>query len=313
MSQYIARRLLLSVPVILGVALSVFLVLQLTPGDPALLFAGQGATPEQVEAVRRQLGLDRPVWEQGYQYVANLLKGDLGRSLRTRQPVSQEIARAFPRTLELVVVATIFSTALAIPLGTLAAVKRGSLFDKFSMVGALLGVSLPTFALGLLLMWAFAYKWHLFPVQGDGGPIWTAEGLRHVVLPAITLGLANLAALARMTRSCMLEVLGQDYIRTARAKGLSGRRVVFTHALRNAILPVLTLVGVQFGYGLAGAVITETIFARTGMGRLMINGISNRDYPLVQGVFLVVALNFVLVNLLTDIIYAWADPRVRYE
>lgn len=313
MRVYLFRRLLLSIPVVFGVVVSVFLVLHLTPGNPALLIAGQDATPEQVAAVTAELGLDRPLWEQGLIYFGKLLSGDLGRSLRTRQPVAAEIMRTLPRTIELVVVSSIFSIGLAIPLGTISAVKRRSVLDKTSMVFALAGISLPTFAIGMVLTWLFAYKLDWFPVQGDGGPIWTKSGFHHVILPAITLGLANLASLARITRSAMLDVLSHDYIRTARAKGLSVWRVNAKHALRNAILPVITLIGVQVGYGLGGAVITETIFARSGIGRLLINGISTRDFPLVQGVLLVVAINFVIINLLADLAYAWVDPRITYS
>lgn len=312
MRIYILRRVLLTVPTVLGTSILVFLILHLAPGDPALIVAGPTAPPEVVANIRTQLGLDQPVLIQYWWYLSNALKGDLGRSILTRRPVSEEVARAFLNTFELVIAARIWSLLVAIPIGVAAAVKRQSIFDKLSMVTALLGLSLPIFWIGLMAIWLFAFQLGWFPVSGRGGPLWTIDGLHHLVLPALTLGGIQIPALARLTRSSVLEALSQDYVRTARAKGLAERLVVAKHALKNALLPVVTIIGLQFASLLGGAVVTETIFSWPGLGRLAVTAILTRDFPMVQGTILVAAVTFVTINLLVDLVYAALDPRIKY-
>ncbi len=312
MFVYVVRRLLLAVPTVLGTSVLVFLILHLAPGDPAEIVAGPSAPPEVVQNIRDQLGLGEPVLVQYWRYVSNTLRGDLGRSILSRRSVSEEIGGAFVNTIELVLAARVWSLLLAIPIGVLAALKRQSIFDKLSMVTALLGLSLPIFWIGLMAIWLFAFQLGWFPVSGRGGPLWTLDGLRHVALPALTLGGIQVPALARLTRSSVLETLGHDYVRTARAKGLAERAVVGKHALKNALLPVVTVVGLQFAGLLGGAVVTETIFSWPGLGRLAVTAILTRDFPLVQGAILVTALTFVSVNLLVDMAYAVLDPRIKY-
>lgn len=310
--MYVLRRVLWTVPTVLGTSVLVFLILHLAPGDPAMIVAGPTAPPDVVENIRTQLGLDQPVLVQYWRYISNALRGDLGRSILTRRPVSEEVATAFLNTFELVIAARIWSLLVAIPIGVVAAVKRQSIFDKLSMVTALLGLSLPIFWIGLMAIWLFAFRLGWFPVSGRGGPMWSADGLRHLVLPALTLGGIQIPALARLTRSSVLEALGQDYVRTARAKGLAERLVVAKHALKNALLPVVTIVGLQFAALLGGAVVTETIFSWPGLGRLAVTAILTRDFPVVQGTILVAAVTFVTINLLVDLVYALLDPRIKY-
>lgn len=312
MRVYVLRRVLLTVPTVLGTSVLVFMILHLAPGDPAMIVAGPTAPPDVVENIRTQLGLDQPVLVQYWRYISNALRGDLGRSILTRRPVSEEVATAFLNTFELVIAARIWSLLVAIPIGVVAAVKRQSIFDKLSMVTALLGLSLPIFWIGLMAIWLFAFQLGWFPISGRGGPVWSAEGLRHLVLPALTLGGIQIPALARLTRSSVLEALGQDYVRTARAKGLAERLVVAKHALKNALLPVVTIVGLQFATLLGGAVVTETIFSWPGLGRLAVTAILTRDFPVVQGTILVAAVTFVTINLLVDLVYAVLDPRIKY-
>lgn len=312
MRVYVLRRVLLTVPTVLGTSILVFLILHLAPGDPAMIVAGPTAPPDVVANIRSQLGLDQPVLVQYWRYISNALRGDLGRSILTRRPVSEEVATAFLSTFELVIAARIWSLLVAIPMGVVAAVKRQSIFDKLSMVTALLGLSLPIFWIGLMAIWLFAFQLGWFPVSGRGGPVWSADGLRHLVLPALTLGGIQIPALARLTRSSVLEALGQDYVRTARAKGLAERLVVAKHALKNALLPVVTVVGLQFAALLGGAVVTETIFSWPGLGRLAVTAILTRDFPVVQGTILVAALTFITINLLVDLVYALLDPRIKY-
>lgn len=299
-------------PTILGASLLVFLILHLVPGDPATIIAGPTAPADVVENIRTQLGLDRPVLVQYGRYLAHALQGDLGRSLLTRREVSEEVAGAFLNTFELVIAARVWSLLIGIPVGVVAAVKRRSLFDKLSMVTALLGLSLPIFWIGLMAIWLFAVQLGWFPISGRGGPLWSLAGLHHLVLPALTLGGVQVPALARLTRSSILEALGQDYVRTARAKGLAERLVIAKHALRNALLPVVTVIGLQFASLLGGAVVTETIFSWPGLGRLAVTAILTRDFPLVQGTILVSAVTFVTINLLVDCLYAVLDPRIKY-
>ncbi|MBI4408671.1 MAG: ABC transporter permease [Gemmatimonadetes bacterium] len=312
MPVYVARRVLLTIPTVLGTSILVFLILHLAPGDPATIVAGPTAPPDVVANIRTQLGLDQPVLVQYWRYLSHALQGDLGRSMLTQRAVSEEVAVAFLNTFELVIAARIWSLLVAIPIGVVAAVKRRSIFDKLSMVAALLGLSLPIFWIGLMAIWLFAFTLGWLPVSGRGGPLWTLDGLRHLVLPALTLGGIQVPALARLTRSSVLEALSQDYVRTARAKGLAERLVVAKHALGNALLPVVTIIGLQFAGLLGGAVVTETIFSWPGLGRLAVTAILTRDFPLVQGTILVAAVTFVTINLLVDLLYAVLDPRIKY-
>ncbi|MDV2503650.1 MAG: ABC transporter permease [bacterium] len=306
MRRYILRRIGLLVPVVIGVVTVVFLIVHFIPGDPVEIMLGEQAQAVDKEALRRQMGLDKPLHVQYVDFLARLARGDLGRSLHTKRPVLESIVRRLPATLELALAAMVVALVLAIPLGLLSAYKKDTVVDQGSMLFALLGISMPNFWLGPLLIIVFSLKLGWFPVSGRGG-------LAHVVLPAITLGTAMAAILARMIRASMLDVIQSDYITTARAKGVRESRVVLKHAFRNALIPVVTIVGLQIGGLLAGSIITETIFAWPGIGRLVIQAINARDYPLVQGCVLVIALGYVLVNFLTDLLYGFIDPRIRYE
>src|ERR1700730_7165014 len=312
MTPYILRRLLLLPVILIGVSVLVFLVLHLVPGNPAQVIAGPDAPPETVAAIEHELGLDRPLPEQYALYVGRVLQGDLGRSLRSRRPVLSDVMDALPNTLQLALVAALVTPLLAIPLGVIAASRRGTAVDTGLMVVSMLGITLPVFALALGFMWIFGYQLRLFPISGYGGPIWTTDGLRSVALPALTLAIGAVAQLARLTRSAMLDVLNQDYVRTARAKGLRDGVVLLRHALTNAMLPVVTVIGLQVALLLSGAVVTETVFAWPGVGRLAVFAIQGRDFPLVQGTVLVIAVMFVLVNLAVDVLYAYVDPRIHY-
>jgi ABC-type dipeptide/oligopeptide/nickel transport system permease component len=312
LTQYIVRRLLLLPVILFGVSILVFLVLHLVPGNPAQVIAGPDAPPQTVAAIERELGLDRPLPEQYALYVGRVLQGDLGRSLRSHRPVLSDVMDALPNTLQLALVAAIITPLIALPLGVLSAARRGSIVDSGLMLVSMLGITLPVFALALGFMWIFGYQLRIFPISGYGGPVWTPEGLRSVTLPALTLAIGAVAQLARLTRSAMLEVLNQDYVRTARAKGLRDGAVLLRHGLANAMLPVVTVLGLQLAILLSGAVVTETVFAWPGVGRLAVFAIQSRDFPLVQGTVLVVAVMFVLVNLAVDVVYAYVDPRIHY-
>ena len=290
----------------LGVVTVVFLIVHLIPGDPVEIMLGEQALAVDREALRHEMGLDKPIHLQYVAFLKGLVRGDLGQSLHTKQPVLTSIARRLPATIELAAAAMAVALLLAIPLGLLAAYKKDSLVDQGSMVFALLGISMPNFWLGPLLIIVFSLKLGWFPVSGRGS-------LAHIVLPAITLGTAMAAILTRMTRASMLDVIQSDYITTARAKGVRESLVVLKHAFRNALIPVVTIVGLQIGSLLAGSIITETIFAWPGIGRLTIQAINARDYPLVQGCVLIIALGYVLVNFATDLLYGLIDPRIRYE
>jgi len=303
---YLARRLLAVVPVLFGVTLAVFSMLFLVPGDPVkIMLAEFVTTPEQVARMREQLHLDEPILEQYGRFVGNALRGDLGTSIRSRRAVATEIGENVGSTAQLALASMAVAVAIGVPLGLTAALFRSSWFDAGSMIVALLGVSMPSFWLGLLLIFAFSLHLGWFPATG-GGDLW------HLVLPSVTLGMIASAIIARLTRSSMLEVLGQDYVRTARAKGLAWWGVVVRHALKNALIPVITIFGLQFGNLLAGAVIVETVFSRPGLGRLIVGGILAKDFPLVQGTVLFVATAYVLINVLVDLAYAYADPRIRF-
>lgn len=306
MGRFLARRLLLTIPVLLGVATLVFSLIHLIPGDPAQAMLGEAAPQADVVELRHRLGLDRPLIEQYGMFLKGLVKGDLGTSLRTGQPVTDQIIERMPATFELAAAAMIVAIAFAMPLGIVAAVRRGTVADHAAMTISLAGVSVPNFWLGPMLAIIFAVELGWLPVSGRG--TWA-----HLVLPAISLGAALAAILARMTRATMLEELREQYVQAARARGVSKSRAVIRHAFRNSLIPVVTLLGLQFGAVLTGAVITETIFAWPGIGRLLIQSIGFRDYPLVQGCILLIALTYVGVNLATDMVYGVLDPRIRYE
>ena len=307
MSKYILRRVLIAFPLILAVTTVVFFMLRIAvPGDPAKLMAGDRATPELIEQIRKNLGLDRPIAEQYLIFLRNFVHGDLGRSVKFREPVLGVIARAFPFTAAITFLSVAVGTALGLLIGIITAVYQRTWIDSLGIVTAVFFYSIPTFWLGLMLILIFAVGLRVLPVQGAG--TW-----RHFVLPVATLAVGQSALIARLTRSSMIEVLSTDYVRTARAKGLAQRRVLIGHALKNTLIPVITVVGLSVGGLLGGAVITESIFGLPGVGRLAIDSISNRDYPMIQGTVILVAASFVFVNLIVDIIYAFVDPRIRYE
>jgi peptide/nickel transport system permease protein/oligopeptide transport system permease protein len=305
MLTYLARRILVTIPTLAGVATVIFVMVRLLPGDPARVIAGLLASEEDVARIRHQLGLDQPIWIQYVDFVGRLLHGDLGVSAHTNAPVLEEIGSRLPYTIELAVLATLVATILGIAAGVIAAMRRNSWVDLGISAASVFGISMPVFWLGLMLIIVFSIQLHLLPAAG-------AEDPRGVILPALTLSLFSVALIARQTRSAMLEVLGLDYVRTARAKGLSWRTVVLKHALRNALLPVITVIGLQFGALLGQAVVTETVFSWPGVGRLLIDSIFFRDYPMVQGIVLMFSVIFIVLNLITDLLYAYVDPRIRY-
>jgi len=306
MFRYLMRRLLLTVPVLLGVATLVFALIHFIPGDPAQAMLGDSATPEDVAQLRQRLGLDRPLLVQYGSFLKGVSHGDLGVSLRNDQPVTGQILERMPATAELALAAMAVAVLVALPLGIVAAVWRGTPVDFSAMTLSLVGISIPNFWLGPLLAIVFAVQLEWLPVGGSGS-------LGHLVLPAVTLGAALAAILARMTRASLLEELREPYVLAARAKGVSRSRAVVHHALRNSLIPIVTVLGLQFGVVLTGAVITETIFAWPGIGRLLIQSITFRDYPLVQGCVLLIAITYVAMNLLTDLVYGLLDPRIRLE
>ena len=336
MGRYILRRLLNLIPVLLGITLLVFAFLHLIPGDPAVVLLGDRASPDQVEALRERMGLNEPLPLQYLSFLGNLIRLDLGKSLFTGFPIIEEIKIRWPATFELSVAAMLIALILGIPAGVIAAVRKNSVLDNLTMSGSLIGVSMPVYWLGLLLIYLFAVNLQWLPpsgrisiqgglnfqpitgfyildtlIQGDIAAF--KDVISHLILPALTLSTIPLAILARITRSAMLEVLSQDYIRTARAKGVWERWVIFKHALKNAMLPVVTIIGLEFGTLLGGAILTETIFSWPGIGEWIYGGILNRDYPVVQGGVIFVAFSFVLINLLVDISYALLDPRIEYK
>lgn len=333
MLQYVAKRLLQTIPTLFGVATLVFLILYLVPGDPVTAILGEKAGLAPVEEIRHNLGLDLPFPVRYLRFLGGLVRGDLGRSLVTGQPVITEIASRAPATIELTVAGLIFSVTVGVAVGVLSATRRYSVLDYVVTSGAVVGISIPAFWLGMLLIIVFSIFLGWLPMSGRIEPALLfrpvtnflvidallsrdVEALldvaKHLLLPAVVVNLGGLAVLARMTRSCVLEVLGEDYVRTARAKGLSEKVVIYRHALRNALIPVVTIVGLQFGGLLAGAVITETVFAWPGLGRLVVNSIYARDYPVVQGAVVIFAAVFVLMNLAVDLLYGLLDPRIRH-
>ncbi len=306
MIQYAVRRLLLAVPTLFGVTLLVFSMVRMLPGDPAQAMAGVHATQEYIEQVRRTLGLDQPLHVQYGRFMIGLFRGDLGTSIRTGLPVSREVWSRMVPTLELTLVSLFLATFFGVAVGVISSTKPYSVFDYTSMFGALVGLSAPVFWLGLMLMLLFSVRLGWLPAAGRSGPI-------NLILPSVTLAASSVALVARFTRSTMLEVMRQDYVNTARAKGLRQRAVVLRHALRNALIPIVTIIGLRFGALLSGAVLTETVFAWPGVGRLMVDSISARDYPVVQGAVLLLALAFVVINLVVDLLYGVVNPRIQYD
>ncbi|MCC6935276.1 MAG: ABC transporter permease [Thermomicrobiales bacterium] len=305
MGRFLIQRLLSTIPVVLGVSIAVFAMLHLVPGDPIQMMLGEFQTsPEQVEKLKAQLYLDRPLPEQYLRFVTNAAQGDLGYSIRSKRPVMDEIRDNLPSTLVLTLAGLAIAVVIGMTLGIVAAVKQNTWADLAAMIMAMLGVSMPSFWLGLLLIFGFSLKFNWFPATGGGD-------FKHLVLPAVTLGLGASAIIARLTRSTMLEVLRQEYITTARAKGLRNSVVIIRHALRNAMIPTITILGLQFGQLLAGTVVIETVFGRPGIGRLIVAAILEKDFPLVQGIVLFIALAYVLINLFVDVLYAVLDPRIR--
>jgi ABC-type dipeptide/oligopeptide/nickel transport system permease component len=304
-------RLTLTLPVVWVVVSLVFLLIHIVPGDPILQMLGQGATPADITALRHQYGLDQPLWEQYIRYWAGVVHGDLGTSIRLHDTVAHLIAQRYPYTIALTLAALAIAIALAVPAGMVAALKRGRWLDQTLSVVSLFGLSVPVIALGPVLILVFSIQLGWTPVSGANGGGTNTIQLRYLILPAVAMGSSLAAILTRMVRTTMLEELGQDYIRTARAKGLSEAQVVWRHALPNALVPIVTVIGLQFGALLAGAIVTETIFSWPGLGRLTVSAIDNRDYALVQGCLLAIGLTYVLVNFLTDVAYAWINPRMR--
>jgi peptide/nickel transport system permease protein len=334
MARYLLRRLALTIPILLGVSLLVFLMLHSAGGDPAQSILGARADPESIAQLRQDLGLDRPLLVQYVAFLSGAVRGDFGRSYRSNTPVTTEIAARFPATIELAIAAMAIAVVTGVVFGTLAAVRRHSLLDYVSSTVVLLGVSIPTFWLGLILIIIFGLWMRWLPISGRVDPRLGADpslpfltlasvlhgnwavakdALRHLILPALTLAAWPAAIVARMTRASLIESLGQDYVRTARGKGLPEQLIVVGHAARNALLPVLTVVGLEFGTLLGGAVVTETIFSWPGLGQLTVTAIGARDYQMVQGVVVLLGAVFVLLNLLVDVLYAVLDPRIRYE
>jgi peptide/nickel transport system permease protein len=306
MFQYIIRRLISTIPVLLGISLVLFFLLRALPGDPARVLLGEFATQKEVELMRHQMGLDKPVYIQYAKFLSRLVRFDLGTSIRTQHPVIEEIAPRLLNTVILAVTATILACLLGIPAGIVAAVKPYSTMDMVVTALALFGMSMPAFRLGLMLIVIFSVKLKLLPVGGN-------EGFMYIILPAITLAASLLAVVARNTRSAMMEVLAQDYITTARSKGVHEKMVILRHGLKNSFIPVITVIGLQFGSMLGGTVLTETVFAWPGLGRLLISSMLARDYPVIQGSILIFALLFVLTNIVVDVLYAYFDPKVDYE
>ncbi len=314
MGTIIVKRLIEMVPVLFLVSLIIFLIVHLTPGDPALLMLGEEATPDKLATLRHQLALDQPVPVQYGIWLSNVLRGDLGRSVRTQQPVVEAISQRLPPTVELAILAMLISLCIAFPAGVISAVRRNSASDFVSTTLALFGISMPNFFLAILLIFVFALKLRWLPPIGYT-PItenWIAN-VKGMILPALTLGAATAALISRQLRSSLLEVLNQEYIRTARAKGLAERMIVLGHGLKNALIPVATVIGLQVGALLGGAIITESIFVLPGVGRLLVDSIFARDFPLVQGAVLFLALVYLFANLAVDMLYVFLDPRIRYE
>lgn len=313
MTQYIIRRFIYALFIIWGCATIVFFLLRLVPGDPVSAMLGHEYTPEAAAQLRKNLGLDQPIYIQYVKWMGNVLHGDLGKSIDTHESVSAQIASAFPKTLSITILGFIFGAVVAVPMGLLAALKRDSVFDWIASISTFIGISLPTFWFGIVFILIFAVEFRWFPSVGYVSPsegIW--PWLKHLILPGLAAGVGEAAILMRFVRAGLLEVLGSDYVRTARAKGLPERRVILSHAMRNSMIPVVTVAGLSLAGLLGGLVITETVFAISGIGRLLTTAIFAKDYPIVQGVILLITFFFVLANLIVDILYTFLDPRIRY-
>jgi len=313
MTQYIIRRLIYSIFIIWGCATIVFFMLRLVPGDPVSAMLGIEYTPQAAAQLRKNLGLDKPIYVQYVTWMGDVLHGDLGKSIDTRQPVTDQIVSAFPKTLSITILGFIFGAVVAVPMGLLAALKRDSVFDWIASISTFIGISLPTFWFGIVFILIFAVEFRWFPSVGYVSPsdgIW--PWFKHLILPGLAAGVGEAAILMRFVRAGLLEVLGSDYVRTARAKGLPERRVIMSHAMRNSMIPVVTVAGLSLAGLLGGLVITETVFAISGIGRLLTTAIFAKDYPIVQGVILLITLFFVMANLIVDILYTFLDPRIRY-
>jgi peptide/nickel transport system permease protein len=312
--RLILRRVLATLPVLFLVSLGVFLLIHLVPGDPVEAMLGESQDESAKTALRRELGFDQPLYQQYATWATRLLQGDLGRSVRTHKPVLEDVGQRIRPTVELALFAMVISLTIAVPIGILSAARRNSLFDSLGTTFALFGICMPNFVIALLLIFVFGVRLHWLPIASFVDPAEDPiNGLRSLTLPAITLGLALAAVISRTLRSSLLETLNEDYIRTARAKGLSETAIIRWHALKNALIPVVTVLGLQFGTLCGGAVITEYVFALPGVGRLVVDAVFARDYPLVQGVVLLIALGFIASNLVVDIVYGWLDPRIRYS
>ncbi len=310
MGPQIVHRLLVSIPALLGVLFLCFCLMQVVPTDPAAIIAGPDAKEETIAAIREELGLDRSIAVQFVEYVGRVLQGDLGRSIISRKPVLEELSETVLPTVELMVGAMLLAVPIGIALGTLAAVRRGSLTDRFVMAISVAGVSMPVFFIGLLLIQYVGFKWNLLPFTGRTGAVWEG-GLPSLILPALTLGSVLIGPIARITRTAVLEVLGADFVRTARAKGVRESAVIVHHALRNALIPVVTLIGLQAAFLLGGAVVTETMFSWPGVGRLAVGAIVSSDFPTAQGAIMILAIAFLLINLIVDVLYVYLDPRMQ--
>jgi peptide/nickel transport system permease protein len=313
LAALIVRRIIQMIFLLLGITFIVFISMHLAPGDPAAIIGGPTATKSDILNIRHRLGLDQPLLVQYGQYLVNLVHGNLGFSFQTQRSVSSEIITRLPNTLDLAVASVIVSIIIGIPAGIISALKQNSWIDVFSTTFSLSGISIPNFFLGAILILIFAVHFQWLPVGGLDAPFWTFVGFKEILLPALTLGTGSAAMIARMSRSSMLEIIQSDFVRTARAKGVKEQVVIWVHCLRNAMIPVITVVGLNFGFLLGGTIITEQVFAINGIGRLMVESISSRDFPMVQGAILLVATIFVVVNLLVDIIYALVDPRISYD
>lgn len=311
MGRHLIKTLLTIIPTLFGVVTVVFFIIHLTPGDPALAILGPHATAEAAQELRVKLGLDQPLYIQYFSFLARLLQGDLGRSLVTQQPVLLETLQPFPYTIHLALSGILIAILLGVPIGVISAIKRNTFLDYLMRAASISGISIPVFFLAIIILWVFSYKLGWFPIIGVGDTSSWSSMLLHLVLPATTIGISMAVLIMRLTRSCMLEVLAQDYVRTARAKGLSERTVIIGHALTNALLPIVTVIGIYMGQLLGGAILTETVFARQGVGKLLMDAILARDYPQVQGTVLVFASAVILVNVIVDLLYRFIDPRIR--
>ncbi len=313
MRRYVTKRLIMMVLLLLGLTFIVFASLYFAPGDPAEIAAGASATESEIAAMREYLGLDRPFFVQYGTYLWNLLHGDLGTSFISRQPILDELLIRLPNTLNLALSSMILACLIGIPLGIIAAIKKDSILDNLLTTISLFGISIPNFWLGSILIIVFCVHFHIFPTGGMSEPFWTAKGFMQAFLPSLSLGMQVAAGFMRIARSSMLDVLGSDYIRTARSKGLKESRVIIRHALKNSFIPILTQMGTSFGGLLGGAMVTEQVFAINGIGSYLINAINQRNYSAVQSTVLVIAFMFVVVNLVVDLLYGAIDPRIRYE